>query len=355
MIIGIDAREGLRTKRAGKGEYVYELVSRLIDNNQHSFVLFLDCQPLNEWRKPNVRFIVLRVPAGLWQLLVFLYLEFLRPVDVYFATTSLIIPALLRSIPTVTTLFDFVSFLFPESHQRKAVILEKIWMRGAISFSKKLIAISEHTKRDATKLFKVNPHKITVTHLAPSLSEGGRKVQLNGQNIILFIGTLEPRKNISRLVEAFNRLRNDNITSTLILVGSWGWQSKGIKRAINQSPFREDIQVLGYMESVDKSFIYRQAAVFAFPSLYEGFGLPPLEAMACGIPVVTSNVSSLPEVVGDAAVLVDPSNIDEIYQALKRILIDRDFADQLVIKGRAQVKKFDWQRTADQTMEVLIQ
>lgn len=354
MIIGIDAREGVKNQKAGKGEYVYQIVSGLIKHSKHKFILFLDRDPLPEWRQENVRFVIFKLPAFAWQFMVFLYLEFLRPVDIYFATTSAIIPALLRSVPTVTTLFDFVSFLFPSQHNRKAVILEKIWLRWAMRFSKKLVAISQHTKDDAVRLFKINPNKINVTLLAPSLSNADEDIKITGENIILFIGTLEPRKNIVRLVEAFNKLKNDRIDATLVLAGKWGWQSELIKKTIEASPFKQDIKVLGYLKNINKNSLYKQAKVFAFPTLYEGFGLPPLEAMINGVPVVTSNISSLPEVVGDAAILVNPKNTEEIYLALKKIITNPEIANNLINKGYVQVKKFSWEDTVHKTLNVLI-
>ena len=173
------------------------------------------------------------------------------------------------------------------------------------------------------------------------------------ENVILFVGTLEPRKNLVRLIEVFNKLRAEGIKTSLLLVGKWGWQSQEIKQAIDQSQFKQDIQVLGYVRATQKQSLYKQASVLAFPSLYEGFGLPPLEAMAMGVPVVTSNISSLPEVVGDAAVLIDPNNPEEIYVAIKKILTDKSFADQLIAKGYVQAQRFSWQETAKLTLAVL--
>lgn len=354
MIIGIDVREGVKEERAGKGEYVYQLVSHLIQHNEHQFVLFSNKEIPQQWQKDNVRSVMFSTPSCIWQLLMFLHLEFLRSVDMYFSTTSLIIPALVRSTPVVTTLFDFVSFLFPSHHQQKAVVLEKMWMKLAIRYSKELLAISEHTKKDAIRLFKVNPDKITTTYLAASFVQEQEPITINMENIILFIGTLEPRKNLIRLIEAFNKLRTEGIKASLLLVGTWGWQSQGIKQAIEQSKFKQDIQVLGYVQAAQKQALYKQASVLAFPSLYEGFGLPPLEAMATGTPVVTSNISSLPEVVGNAAILINPNNTKEIYSAIKKILVDKSFTEQLITKGHVQAHKFSWRETANATLSVLV-
>lgn len=354
MIIGVDVREGVREKRAGKGEYVYQLIGQLIKSSEHKFVLFSDMEVPQEWKQANVKTIIFNSRSFIWQLKTFLYLEFLRPVDVYFSTTSLIIPSLVRSLPVITTLFDFVSFLFPDQHQRRAVILEKMWMKLAIKASRRLLAISEHTQKDAIKLFNVNPKKITVTYLAASFNKRQEEIKLGWEDIILFIGTLEPRKNLVRLVRAFNKLRSDNIITKLLLVGRWGWQSDAIKREIEQSQFKNDIRVLGYVKSSQKKSLYQQAKILAFPTLYEGFGMPVVEAMVMGVPVITSNVSSLPEVAGDAAVLVNPESEEDIYGAFKKILTNKEFAQQLINKGHNQVLKFNWENTAKITLDVLV-
>jgi glycosyltransferase involved in cell wall biosynthesis len=353
MIIGIDVREGVKTGRAGKGEYVYMLVSALLKSTEHNFVLFADQTLPPDWQRPNVKAIIFKSPMIVWQLQTWLYLEFRKPVDVYFSTTSLIIPALLRGIPVVTTLFDFVSFLFPNTHQKKAIILERLWMKPAIRYSKKLLAISEHTKQDAMKLFHCSGEKIVVTPLAPSFNLQQEQIDLTGENIILFVGTLEPRKNLVRLIEAFNLLREDNIPAQLVLAGNWGWQSEDIKAAVENSPFKLDIKVLGYVSSNQKVALYRRATVFVFPSLYEGFGLPPLEAMSLGVSVITSNVSSLPEVVGDAGLLVDPLSVTELQKAIKRVLTDNEFREQLIVKGKARAEQFNWAITAVKTLTAI--
>ena len=353
MIIGIDAREGVREHRAGKGEYVYQLVSQLIRHSEHQFVLFIDADPPSSWMQPNVRGVGWKTGAILWQLKMWWYLETSRPVDVYFSPTSLILPALLRRVPVVTALMDFVSFIFPNQHNLKSVILEKMWMRRALKSSRELIAISESTKQDAMKLFKVSPDKISVIYLAPSLSPEEENYVLPEGKIILDVGTLEPRKNIERLVAAFNQVKSEIKEAKLILVGRWGWQSDSIKLAVTASPFSSDIHILNEINNAQKKSIYQQADVMVFPSLYEGFGLPPLEAMSLGVPVITSKVSSLPEVVGEAAILINPQSVEEIAEAIKRVLQNPELAAELKHKGLARAGLFSWTKTADQTLDVL--
>ena len=354
MIIGVDVREGVRSNRAGKGEYVYQLVTRLIKQSEHQFILFSDNEIPSEWRLPNVRSQVWHTPSWLWQGLMILRLNFYPGTDVYLSTTSVIVPALTWRTPVVTVLFDFVSFLFPDRHKLKAVWLEKIWMRPALHRSRSLLAISNSTKNDAVQLFGVNPDKITVSYLGPAIASQAAPVTLPSPPLILFVGTLEPRKNIVMLVEAFNQLRHQNIICSLVLAGGWGWQSEEIKLAIDHSPYTSDIKVLGYVSEEQKTFLYQQATLLAFPSRYEGFGMPPLEAMSLGLPVVTTNVSSLPEVVGDAAVLVNPDSATELSQAIGQVLADDGLRQRLITAGLAQSKKFNWQATSDATLRVLI-
>jgi len=353
MIIGIDAREGIQKQRAGKGEYVYQLIDKLILHTEHQFILFLDDNIPTEWQRSNVKPVVIKTKALLWQFLMLFYLEIKRPVDVYFSTTSLILPALVRSVPVVTVVMDFVSFIFPDQHNTKAVMLEKIWMRPALRYSRKIITISEHTKQDAIRLFKINPQKITVTYLAASFVSTPEIYPLPYTNIVLCVGTLEPRKNIERIIAAFNMVKTELPETQLVLVGRWGWHKDGIGQAIRQSQYQEDIHVLDHVTANQKQSIYKQAEVLVFPSLYEGFGLPPLEAMATGIPVIASRTSSIPEVVGDASILVDPYNTKEIAEAIKEALKNNELRAELKMKGLERVKLFTWENTTNQTLKIL--
>ncbi len=355
MIIGIDVREGIKTHRAGKGEYVYQLVSRLILRDEHQFVLLADAALPNEWQRANVVAKICPVPAWLWQIWAVGYLELFRPVGVYFSPTSLIVPALVRRVPVITAVMDFVSFLFPARHNFKTVVLEKLWMRPALNISRAIIAISEQTKQDAIKLFKIDPDKISVIYLAAGLSAGAEQpYALPAGKLILAVGTLEPRKNIVRLVAAFDQIKTTILDSRLILMGRWGWQSEGIRQAIEKSPFKSDILVISDVSDTQKIAIYRQAAVLVFPSLYEGFGLPPLEAMTLGVPVVAARTASIPEVVGEAAILIDPLSVTELAEAIERVLQDPILANDLKNKGRQRAQMFDWDKTTEQTLQVLL-
>ncbi len=178
---------------------------------------------------------------------------------------------------------------------------------------------------------------------------------------ILYLGTLEPRKNIEGIISAYDVLRRKNNLPAqageldevkLIIAGGRGWKSKNILKQWQSSDYKDDIIFLGYVESEDKIYLYNLASVFVYPSFYEGFGYPPLEAMACGLPVITSFSSSLPEVVGEAAIMIDPYNINQIAEAIRQVLTDYELRDGLIKKGLERAKQFSWAKAAGEYLEV---
>ncbi|WP_263970717.1 glycosyltransferase family 4 protein [Leptolyngbya sp. KIOST-1] len=176
-------------------------------------------------------------------------------------------------------------------------------------------------------------------------------VDLGDRPYILFVSTLEPRKNVVRLIQAFDQLKTQHqINHQLVLVGQKGWQFEPIFEAIAASPWRHHIRHLDYLSDAEVAYCYQNADVFAYPSLYEGFGLPVLEAMTLGCPVVTANTSSLPEVAGDAALMVDPTSVEELAEALGRVIGDRALRQTLIERGYQQADQFSWTRTAKSTL-----
>lgn len=230
----------------------------------------------------------------------------------------------------------------------------------------KIIAVSENTKNDIVELCGVSPEKVKVIYSAVDmrfrkvdrehvrLPEVKEKYGLPDK-FILYLGNLEPRKNIRGIIQAYSELRAKNKELKevkLAIVGSRGWKSKNIFKAWQESRYKDDIKFLGYVPAVDKIYLYNLATLFVYPSFYEGFGFPPLEAMACGTPVVTSFASSLPEIVGDAAIMVDPYNIADIAGAMEQVLISRGLQNDLIKKGLEQARRFSWKKTAKEYLEV---
>jgi len=361
MKIAVDFREAARSRRAGKGEYVFELVRAwlpLIKDSQTKLILLthtgqaVDLPP-GAWCQ--------RAFGGglLWHTQVWLWLELLRPVDVYFATTSFIIPACLRSLPSVTTIFDFAVWRHSYS-QAKTSWLEKLMAGAAFRFSRHLLAISEFTKQEAIKLFQIPADKITVTLMAaagqyrPLILDKLEIAKLRGKynlpdKFILYLGTLEPRKNILGIIEAFQQIKNQISGVKLVLAGSKGWRTNNIIKAAKA----EDIIMTGYVGYRDKPALYNLAKVFVFPSFYEGFGMPPLEAMACGTPTIVSNSASLPEVVGKAAKIIPAQDTGALARTMKEILINPHLQQELSRSGITQAKEFSWRGTAQQTWQIL--
>lgn len=225
-----------------------------------------------------------------------------------------------------------------------------------------VIAVSENTKRDIVELGGINPDKVRVIY--SGVGEEYKKLPLINyqfsvkrvrdkynlpERFILYLGTIEPRKNVDGIIRAYNQLRVMSCELRdykLIIAGARGWKSENIYREWDKSAFKNDIKFLGYVEPDDKIYLYNLASVFIYPSFYEGFGFPPLEAMACGVPVVASFASSLPEVVGDAALMVDPYNINDLAGALEKVLVDENLKNKLIARGLEQAKKFSWRETA---------
>ena len=172
----------------------------------------------------------------------------------------------------------------------------------------------------------------------------------------MYLGALEPRKNILGILKAFSFLKSSSQIpkdSALVIAGPLGWLYTGILKFCKSSPYRESIHLIGPVEETDKARLYSLAKVFVYPSFFEGFGFPPLEAMTAGVPVITSNISSLPEVVGGASLMVNPYNIKEIAEAMKSLFLDQNLRDFYIKKGFEQVKKFSWRKTAEQTLKVI--
>ena len=266
--------------------------------------------------------------------------------------------------PFVLTVHDLSFLRFPEWFRGR-----DRWYKGKLgpaSFRRAAAVITDAaaTQQELTALCGVAPERIAVVPLgvdaarfrpAPAEDDGAeiRCRYACGRPYLLFVGTLEPRKNLPRLVAAFAQARAaTGAPHALVLAGRWGWGMEGLPGQVRQLGLEKDVIFIDYVPEEDLPGLYRAAAALAYPSLYEGFGLPPLEAMACGTPVLTSNVSSLPEVVGEAAWKVDPTNVEQIAAGLIRLIQDADLRKELRQRGRARAREFSWERMARETVKV---
>ncbi|GAB4114340.1 MAG: glycosyltransferase family 1 protein [Candidatus Caldatribacteriota bacterium] len=362
----------LPTQLVGVGSYAKNLIDSLAKyDKKNKYFIFIKHEHSNifEINQNNVNIIyqknilrnkILRV---LWE-------QFILPLYIKRLNINLLhsihytVPLFARC-KTIVTFHDMTFFIYPEKH----IFLKRIFFRLFIRISSwkanRLIAVSESTKKDIIKFLGAS-NKIDVVYETvdskyhpfknESMTSMIRKKYSILNKFILYVGTLEPRKNIIRLIQAYhNLLTKKLINHQLVIVGKKGWHYQEIFNMVNKlglNKGRQKMIFTGYVPEEELPFLYNAADVFIYPSLYEGFGIPPLEALACGVPVISSNVSSLPEVVGDAGILIDPYNVQEISQAMFEILKNHKKKEQFRIKGLKRAEKFSNKNMAEGTIKV---
>lgn len=259
----------------------------------------------------------------------------------------------------ITTIHDMTWLRFPETMDQRNYRRLKNGMAHSIERSDGILTVSSFSKEEIHKLLHIPMEKIFVVYNAASCSLETEPFEAVAEKYqiyrpyILYVGTIEPRKNLVRLIHAFSQLRKEyGIPHQLVLAGGRGWNCEDIYQAAKESAPGNEIVFTGYVSGGEKNALYQNAAAFVFPSLYEGFGIPPLEAMERGCPVVCSNAASLPEVVGEAARLVDPLDEAEIAQGIWDVLSDSGYASRLVERGYEQAKKFTWEASAKKLTEI---
>jgi glycosyltransferase involved in cell wall biosynthesis len=349
MVIGIDARAAAE-ERGGRGRYVRELLAHLARlPGDHEYVLYArerwDGAQLDE----RFTWSLTRRPDVVWHLGVALRAS--ARCDVFFSTNSYL-TAWFTRVPTVLAVYDMVAWLDGASAQRRAAVIERLTLRPAVDRAAAVMAISEATRSDLVARYPSAAGKTTVVPLAAD--ERFRPGEGDGASdpFVLVVGTLEPRKNLPRLIQAFAgldpRLRE---RYRLVLAGAKGWQTDETFASIKEHA--DAVTTLGYVSDEELAALYRSAEVVCYPSLYEGFGLPVLEAMQSGTAVLTSNTSSMPEVGGDAARYVDPLDVDDIRAVLQELLADPEQRERLAQRGRERSRQFSWERTARETLALL--
>jgi len=400
MNIGIDIRILAKGTRTGVENYTVNLLSGLLKKNRAiKYKLFC-----NGFKKPkldypwlnssNVKIKTLRIPNRIFDL----FLRFLKlpkidrvvgGVDIFLSPHFLLLPVSGRT-KTIVVFHDLSFVRFPELFSFSKLIWHKfIYPKNQARKADLIIAVSDSTKNDLINLYGIPQEKIKVIYPAageefkrvektdPKLPKVKEKYNLP-DSFILYFGTIEPRKNISGLIEAFEKIKKqetkiplevqwdgfegvvksekknffDFKKLKLVIAGNRGWLYNDVFGKIGNSPYKNDIIVTGFIDEEDRPYLYGLAKIFVYPSFFEGFGFPPLEAMACGIPTAVSNRSSLPEVVGDSAIMFDPQNTDEIALAIKDILEDSNLREALVERGLRRAKLFDWSKTADEFLDV---
>ncbi len=406
--IGIDIRCLMSPVRTGVAEYTYELLNAVFkidkpkpgENGQNQYFLFYNSSTdvsinIPIWSQTNVHYVATKWPNKLLNISIKLLnwpkLDKLISrnghLD-YFFSPNFNFTALSKNIKQILTVHDLSFKFYPQFFSAK----QKLW-HWAVNPKKQcrqataILTLSENTKRDLVNYYQISPEKIksapgalstifnchsekseeSLSNLSPDRDPSSAKASLGMTNVdirkkyslpekfILFLGTVEPRKNIIGLIEAFELAYSSlPYHYTLVIAGSGrGWKNKSIYARALASPLRNQIEFLGYVEAEDKPALYSTAELFVYPSIYEGFGFPVLEAMACGTAVITSNRSSLPEITDSAAYLVNPNRPAEIADAMKKLIGDEKLKKYFIDKGLEQVKKFSWEPTAKEWLNLI--
>lgn len=351
-------------RAAGVSRYIYNLVGCLHDADPTSRYTALVGEHVQGWRgigqqisrmptnQPLVRVLweQTRLPSHLRSL----HADLLHaPVNV----------APLQSVcPTVVTVHDLSFIYYPDSFRAFQRLYQRTMTPISIGRAARIIAVSENTRMDLLRLCRADPARVQVVYNGvegrfrpidkPEVEEFRRRRGLP-ERMILFVGTLEPRKNVSTLLKAYALLRKTGRTKVpLVIAGGKGWFYSPIFALAEELGLGEHLLFPGYIADAELPLWYNAAEIFVFPSLYEGFGLTPLEAMACGTPVIVSSASSLPEVVGDAGLIVEPQDVEGLAEAIAQLLDDPALRKELGAAGRRRAREFTWPKTAQKTASV---
>ena len=368
MKIAIDARMG--HERVGMGVYVSGLISHLgkIDKENEYFVI------VHKGKKADFiprqqNFIVWETSISyenhfrrdIWEQVYLPWKLHKHRIDVYHGP-SYVLPIFAKN-KMVLTIYDMTLFATHDWYNPISRFRVQKLLRASAKKAHKIIAGSENSKRDIIEILRVPEEKVRVIYIGVNdmykpiddqheLDSIKARYGITGR-FVLHVGSLNPRKNIPRLIDAYGRLPAEILEEyQLVIAGKRSWKSEGIFAKVKQSGLEDRVIFTGFVEDDDLPLLMNAADLLVFPSLYEGFGIPPLEAMACGTPVVASNASSIPEVVGDAALLFDPYNIEEMADAMYRALTDEQLRNELRRKGFERVKLFSWEKAARETLAV---
>lgn len=360
MIIGIDGNEANVSHRVGISEYAFELLRQFSNskfnpaNSGTKFVIYLKDNPLSHMPKEseNWKYKVIG-PRKFWT-------QFALPMELLlrgsqmnvFFTPSHYAPRFAK-IPTVISVMDLSYLHFPHLFKQKDLYQLKNWTHYSVKNASKILTISRASKDDIIKHYKIKSENIIVTYpgIKPNKEMKSTKELPIKDKYILFVGTLQPRKNIERLIEAFSQISHKKVV--LVIVGKKGWLFDSILQAPEKYNVEKRVHFMDFVSDEQLKVLYENAEFFILPSLYEGFGLPVLEAMQYGCPVITSNISSLPEVGGDAALYVNPEDTKDLAKKMEQLLENEKLKKELIKKGYQQVKKFSWEKTATQTLRIL--
>lgn len=369
MRIGIDGIPLLRPL-TGIGHYTFELALALASVAPATQFDLISSQPppaavakhLNDRSKPNLNWIQTRkwrLNRYWWGVGLPLFLT-RHSLDLFHGTNYEI--PIWGGPPAVLTVHDLSSLLHPDKHQEPLASRARRRLPLMVKSAAMIITPTDSIKRELCLELGVDPEKVAVTPEAPrsvfkrvgpeETIESRRRLGIS-DDFILFVGTIEPRKNLIRLAKAYDQVRRNTAhRPQLVIAGSQGWLTDALFLYVKKAGLEADVWFTGYLADHDLRALYSSCRLFVYPSLYEGFGLPPLEAMACGAPVIASRIPAHTETLDTAACLIDPADVDEIARAIVELLEDRPAAEKFSMMGSERVKRFTWERTASGTLAV---
>ncbi len=363
MLIGINALAALKENPTGVEEYVFQVIKHLAvipESRAHRFVLYFNSGLISERLKElgslpeNLEIKFLSFPF-LWTQIRLAWELKSAKIDTLFIPVHIL--PLIHPKKSIVALHGLEYEYFPEFYPAWHLAYLRWSTKYALRNASRIIAVSENTKRDLVKLYGGDPDNITVIYHGIEYDPNVKFQALNikKEDHILYIGRIELKKNILGIMESYNKFRgiNSERRTKLILAGGRGFGWEKIAQAISASKYKDDIILKGYVSEEEKNKLLRNSRIFLFPSFYEGFGLPVLEAQAAGVPVVTSNNSCLPEIAGAGAMLVDPKNSFEIAGALEKVLSSEELRQDLIKAGFENIAKFSWEKCARETLNVL--
>lgn len=372
MSVTVDVSAAVNA-RAGLGRYAANIARATADLHPGQVSVFYNRtrSSLVPWEIERLAGRSIRMGYKPWRMAVWMaqlagvgFNQLLPDTACFHATEHLLMP--LRGVPSVLTVHDLIYHRFPEHHRRLNYWYLNAAMPLYVRRADAIITVSEHTKKDLVELYGTPPEKVMVVyeaaspHFAPPASKAEREAGLERVRALyalpdaylVTLGTVEPRKNLTRLLEAFAGLRHDHPSLGLVVAGVRGWLYEDFFAAIDRLDLTEHVRVLGYVPDDALAPLFWGAQAAVVPSLYEGFGLPVLEAMACSCPVVSSDAASLPEVGGEAARYFDPTDVEAMRAAIDALLRDADLRAALGAAGPEQAARFSWQRAAKETWAV---
>lgn len=370
MRIAVNTRLLLKGRLEGIGWYTHQMLERIVRAHpEHEFIFFFD-RPFDKSFvfAPNVTPVVVH-PQARHAVLFYTWFEWSIPAmlrkykaDLFLSTDGLC--SLSTKVPTCLVIHDLAFEHYPEHLKLSHRLYLQHWSPRFARRASRIVTVSEFSKKDISERYKIFPEKIDVTYngahetyrpLSWEEREAVKAEYTDGKEYFVFAGALHPRKNVVTLLEAFIKFKKRHRSPIkLVIVGRMAWKFKELAALKETMPFKEDVVWAGYLNVKDLSKVIGAAYALVYPSLFEGFGIPILEALKCGVPGVVSNTSSMPEVAGDAALLVDPTDVADIAEKMGTIYKDEVLRNRLVQNAFVQAAKFNWDYSAEQLWESMM-